>query len=75
MKIKSRTKIVCDICGEEIVWTMRNYIQVTEYVPYMFGIQRDKWDICHGCADKMKHYLKAVEDEKTMQKAREAADE
>ena len=71
MKIKSRTKIVCDICGKEISWTMRNYIHVTEYVPYMFGIERDKWDICRDCAEEMKGYLKAVEDVKTMQKARD----
>lgn len=71
MKIKTRTKIVCDICGKEISWTMRGFIQVTECVPYMSGkIRRDKWDICRDCAEEMKDYLKAVADVKTMQKAR-----
>ena len=67
MKIKSRTKIVCDICDKNIAWNMRSYIQVTEYVPYMFGIQRDKWDICRDCAEEMKDYIR----EKTRQKARD----
>jgi hypothetical protein len=59
MKIETRTKIVCDICGKEIPWSMRKYIHVTEYVPYMFGIGRDKWDICRDCAEEMKDYIRA----------------
>lgn len=71
MKIKSRTKIICDICGKDISWTMRDFIQVKECAVYFSGkIKRHKWDICRDCAEEMKDYLKAVEDVKTMQKAR-----
>ena len=65
MKIKSRTKIICDICGEEIPRTIRNHIQVTEYVPYIGEkCKKRKWDICQDCADEMKGYIKAVYDVK-----------
>ena len=61
MKIKSRTKIICDICGKDISWDMRNYIQVKEYVGYTSGIYKrgDKWDICRDCAEEMKDYIRA----------------
>lgn len=61
MKIKSKTRIICDICGKEIPWTMRSHIKVIEYIHYVGGkFKKRKCDICRDCADEMKDYIRSI---------------